>query len=360
MGGAGRATRRHPVQRLERADRPAAVVAPAGCARCSTGSGPTSSTRTSRSRPAPSMWATLEARAPVVATFHSGAARSRLFDLAAPVLRRVARRLAVRIAVSEAAAAFARDADRRLVRDRAQRGGRGPVRRTRSPADLGPGHEAAVRRAARRAQGVPDRGRGVRAARRRPARTCGSSSSGDGPGRDRRSTPCRPTSATASRSSGTCRTGPPADPRGLRPLPGSVGGRGELRDRAGGGDGGRACRWSRATSPATTRWCATGSTGCWSRRETRRRSPPQPARVLDDPRARRPPGRGGPRARRRPSTGASWSGGSRTLYLRAAEARTAVATIGPVAVWIVRRRARRPRRGAGAPVQPAGRAPQRA
>jgi phosphatidylinositol alpha-mannosyltransferase len=59
--------------------------------------------------PSTSMWATLESPAPVVATFHSGASRSRAFDLAAPALRRVARRLAVRIAVSEAAAAFARD-----------------------------------------------------------------------------------------------------------------------------------------------------------------------------------------------------------------------------------------------------------
>jgi phosphatidyl-myo-inositol alpha-mannosyltransferase len=57
--------------------------------------------------PSTSMWATLEARAPVVATFHSGATRARLFDVAAPVLRRVARRVAVRIAVSQAAAAFA-------------------------------------------------------------------------------------------------------------------------------------------------------------------------------------------------------------------------------------------------------------
>jgi phosphatidyl-myo-inositol alpha-mannosyltransferase len=56
--------------------------------------------------PSTSMWATLEARAPVVATFHSGASRSRLFDMAAPALRRVARRLTTRIAVSEAAAAF--------------------------------------------------------------------------------------------------------------------------------------------------------------------------------------------------------------------------------------------------------------
>ena len=58
--------------------------------------------------PSTSMWATLEARVPVVGTFHSGAERSRLYDLAAPMLRRVARRIAVRIAVSEAAAAFAR------------------------------------------------------------------------------------------------------------------------------------------------------------------------------------------------------------------------------------------------------------
>jgi phosphatidylinositol alpha-mannosyltransferase len=59
--------------------------------------------------PSTSMWATLESRAPVVATFHSGADRSRLYDAAAPVLRRVARRLVVRIAVSEAAARTARE-----------------------------------------------------------------------------------------------------------------------------------------------------------------------------------------------------------------------------------------------------------
>jgi len=57
--------------------------------------------------PSTSLWATLEARVPVVATFHSGASRSRLFDLASPVLRRVAQRLAVRVAVSQAAANFA-------------------------------------------------------------------------------------------------------------------------------------------------------------------------------------------------------------------------------------------------------------
>ncbi len=59
--------------------------------------------------PSTSMWATLEARSPVVGTFHSGASRAVLFDLAAPLLRRVAERLAVRIAVSEAAASFVRD-----------------------------------------------------------------------------------------------------------------------------------------------------------------------------------------------------------------------------------------------------------
>ena len=58
--------------------------------------------------PSTGLWATLEARAPVVGTFHSGATRARLYDLASPVLRRVARRLAVRIAVSERAAAFER------------------------------------------------------------------------------------------------------------------------------------------------------------------------------------------------------------------------------------------------------------
>jgi len=58
--------------------------------------------------PSTGMWATLEARAPVVGTFHSGATRARLYDLTAPLIRRVARRFAVRIAVSERAAAFER------------------------------------------------------------------------------------------------------------------------------------------------------------------------------------------------------------------------------------------------------------
>jgi len=58
--------------------------------------------------PSTSMWSTLSSPVPAVATFHSGAERSALFDVAAPVLRRVARRISVRIAVSERAAAFAR------------------------------------------------------------------------------------------------------------------------------------------------------------------------------------------------------------------------------------------------------------
>jgi phosphatidylinositol alpha-mannosyltransferase len=58
--------------------------------------------------PSTSMWATLSSPAPVVATFHAGAERSLLFDLATPVLRIMARRIDVRIAVSERAAAFAR------------------------------------------------------------------------------------------------------------------------------------------------------------------------------------------------------------------------------------------------------------
>jgi phosphatidylinositol alpha-mannosyltransferase len=58
--------------------------------------------------PSTGLWATLEARAPVVGTFHSGATRARLYDVAAPLLRRAADRLTIRIAVSERAAAFER------------------------------------------------------------------------------------------------------------------------------------------------------------------------------------------------------------------------------------------------------------
>jgi phosphatidylinositol alpha-mannosyltransferase len=59
--------------------------------------------------PSTGLWATLEARAPVVATFHSGATRARLYDAAAPLLRRALARISVRIAVSQRAAAFDRE-----------------------------------------------------------------------------------------------------------------------------------------------------------------------------------------------------------------------------------------------------------
>jgi phosphatidylinositol alpha-mannosyltransferase len=60
--------------------------------------------------PSTSMLATFAATVPVVATFHAFAERSRLMELAAPVLRTVYRRIAAPIAVSRAAAAFLRRA----------------------------------------------------------------------------------------------------------------------------------------------------------------------------------------------------------------------------------------------------------
>jgi len=53
--------------------------------------------------PSTAMWATHAAEAPVVATFHTGAVHSRLYDAAAPLLRRLARRITVRVAVSRVA-----------------------------------------------------------------------------------------------------------------------------------------------------------------------------------------------------------------------------------------------------------------
>lgn len=58
--------------------------------------------------PSTTLWALLTAKVPLVATFHSGAAPARLYDVAGPVLRRLARRISVRIAVSETAAEVAR------------------------------------------------------------------------------------------------------------------------------------------------------------------------------------------------------------------------------------------------------------
>jgi phosphatidylinositol alpha-mannosyltransferase len=90
--------------------------------------------------PSTGLWATLEARAPVVGTFHSGATRARLYDLAAPLLRRAAARLAVRIAVSDRAAEFERQrigGDFRVIPNGVD------VARfaDASPADLGPGRK---------------------------------------------------------------------------------------------------------------------------------------------------------------------------------------------------------------------------
>lgn len=56
--------------------------------------------------PSTSMLATFAATAPVVATFHAYADRSRLMEMAGPVLRTVHRRISASIAVSEAAAEF--------------------------------------------------------------------------------------------------------------------------------------------------------------------------------------------------------------------------------------------------------------
>jgi len=58
--------------------------------------------------PSSGMFAVLRARVPSVATFHSHAERSVLYDAAGPLLRLVAHRIDVRVAVSEAAARFAR------------------------------------------------------------------------------------------------------------------------------------------------------------------------------------------------------------------------------------------------------------
>jgi phosphatidylinositol alpha-mannosyltransferase len=52
------------------------------------------------------MFAVLRSSVPVVGTFHAHAEKSVLFDAAAPLLRMVWRRLAVRLAVSKAAAGF--------------------------------------------------------------------------------------------------------------------------------------------------------------------------------------------------------------------------------------------------------------
>jgi phosphatidylinositol alpha-mannosyltransferase len=60
--------------------------------------------------PSASMFAALAAAAPVVATVHAYLDRSTVMELAAPILRRVWRRVSLGIAVSEAAASFLRRA----------------------------------------------------------------------------------------------------------------------------------------------------------------------------------------------------------------------------------------------------------
>jgi phosphatidylinositol alpha-mannosyltransferase len=60
--------------------------------------------------PSASMFAALASRAPVVATVHAYLDRSIAMELAAPLLRRVWKRVAVGVAVSEAAASFLRRA----------------------------------------------------------------------------------------------------------------------------------------------------------------------------------------------------------------------------------------------------------
>ena len=185
--------------------------------------------------PSTGLWATLEARAPVVGTFHSGATRARLYDLAAPLLRR---------------AASPSDGADRGVRARgglrARAGSAGTFRiipngvdvarfADAAPADLGAGPQAAVRRQARRAQGVPGRDRGVRAAGRRRGPTCAWSSWAMGRNATR-STDCRRCSGRASRCSAPCPTRTAAD------------------------------RTRRATCTSVRRPVARSSASCWSRR----------------------------------------------------------------------------------------------
>lgn len=90
--------------------------------------------------PSTGLWALLASSAPLVATFHSGAEPARLYDALAPILRRLARRLVVRIAVSEAAARVAR---RRLGGGYEVIPNGVDVERfaRAAPADLGPGRK---------------------------------------------------------------------------------------------------------------------------------------------------------------------------------------------------------------------------
>jgi phosphatidyl-myo-inositol alpha-mannosyltransferase len=90
--------------------------------------------------PSTGMWATLVARVPVVGTFHSGLDRSLLYDLAAPALRRVARRLTIRLAVSRRAEEVARSRIGGTF-EVVPNGLRTAPFSTATPADLGPGRK---------------------------------------------------------------------------------------------------------------------------------------------------------------------------------------------------------------------------
>lgn len=90
--------------------------------------------------PSTGMWATLASDAPVVGTFHAGPDRSLLYDLTAPVLRRIARRLAIRVAVSRRAEEVARSRIGGAF-ELVPNGLRTEAFRTATPADLGPGRK---------------------------------------------------------------------------------------------------------------------------------------------------------------------------------------------------------------------------
>ena len=190
--------------------------------------------------PSTSMWATLEARVPVVGDLPLGRGtfaplRSRRAD--APARRASDRRSDRGLGGRRGVRARAH---RRVVRDRAQRRGRGAVRARRRSRPRR-GHEPALRRSARRAQGLPGGDGCVRGARpdatgtptRGRGRGTGASGRGCAPGR--RARPRAPPGCGGERR-------PPAVQRRLRRLRRVRGRRREFRDGSRRGDGGRAAR----------------------------------------------------------------------------------------------------------------------